>query len=39
VLAAHGFTPGEIAALKDDGVVVTERRRGPAPKPQPKAAE
>jgi formyl-CoA transferase len=39
VLAAHGFTPGEIAALKDEGVVVTERRGGAAPKPQPKAAE
>ena len=40
VLAAHGFSAAEVAALKDAGVVV-DRRRGGAPKParQPKAAE
>jgi formyl-CoA transferase len=39
VLAAHGFSEAEVAALKEAGVLVTERRRGAAPQPQPKAAE
>ncbi|MDW8373934.1 MAG: CoA transferase, partial [Planctomycetota bacterium] len=38
VLAAHGFSPGEIAALKAAGVVVTQRR-GLSSRAAAKAAE
>lgn len=39
VLALHGFSDDEIAALKQADVLVTERRRESRPSPQPKAAE
>ncbi|WP_235691808.1 CaiB/BaiF CoA transferase family protein [Elioraea tepida] len=39
VLAAHGFSEAEIAALKAEGVLVTERRTGEGRERRQKAAE